>query len=644
MGGWTGRMLDVDLATGRIEAPASAPLTDRYVGGPGLGQAVIMDEIPVGTTALDPANIVVLSTGPLTATLAPGSSRLSIDTMNVLTGGVNSSNAGGHFAPELKYAGFDAIVIRGKAERPVYLQIHNGQARLCAAGHLWGKITSETENTLRIETGDTRARVLAIGPAGENRTAAGCVIVDRARAAGRGAAGSVLGSKNFKAVVVRGTRPLRVAKPEAFAAEAAQAWGRLSKDNWHTDFLKRYGTFGRFPDVAAVNRVGFRNSQDDHLEPDRLARVQPDAFVREHRIRKLACFNCAKPCSSLFTIRTGEYAGTVAEGLHLNFMEDFAGRLDIADTAALVHLQRLCSDLGLDIDNASGVLAWAFDCYEKGLITRADTGGLELRWGDHAMVGHLLEDLAHRRGFGGFLADGVRAASQRVGPEAERLALHVKGQELQETVRAHKGWALGVVVAPRGGAHLDGSIQTELWNKPPEFFKDKFGHEKAGTVGTLEGKPETVFFYDCFKQAVDALGVCYFMAAWSVPVNLWPDDFARLLSTGTGREYSESDFLQLGRRIVNLKKAFNTLHRGFTRHDDLPPRRLMEDPVQQGPLRGARLDEHEWNSALDRYYSLHGWDVATGWQTWEALRATGLEHVARRLAAAGRLREGGLRP
>jgi aldehyde:ferredoxin oxidoreductase len=630
-------MLDVDLTTRRVDVVGTSWLTDTFLGGIGLGQALIFEEIPVGCRALDPQNVVVLSAGPLVGTAAPAACRLSISAMNAVTGGVNFSNTGGHFAPELKYAGYDAAVIRGRSEQPVYLEIVDDLVRVADATQLWGKTTGETEDAIRGKMGDRRARVLCIGPGGENQTAAGCVIVDRFRAGGRGAVGSVFGSKNLKAVAVRGTRAVEVARPSTFMEGVAQA-NRKLKNSQVGRMLHEYGPFVMNPALNELCHVPFRNNQDEHVDPGRLGPVDPDIFVKRHRERKIGCFNCGISCDNRFTVREGTYAGTSCQAFEQNSMENFVDRLDIADPAAALYLCSLCAALGLDIDNTSVVVAWAFECFERGLLTRADTDGSELRWGDHAVVAQLIEKLAQRHGFGALLALGVKEAARLVGPEAQRLASSVKGQELQESIRSQKGWALGVVVATRGGAHLDGAPAIETWeNVPTELLQARFGNAQVGDPGTMEGKPEAVFYYESFKALVDALGVCYFAVSWVAPDLLWPEDLAVLLSAATGRDQSAEELMAIGRKIVELRKAFNTLHRGFARQDDLPPTRLLEEPIASGPRQGAHLDADEWNQALDRYYRLHGWDVGTGWQTRQGLTAIGLEHVANRLAEAGRL-------
>jgi len=636
-GGWTGCMLDVDLATGRVDVVGTSSLTDTFLGGIGLGQALIFEQIPVGCRAFDPQNVVVLSAGPLVGTAAPAACRLSISTMNAVTGGVNFSNTGGHFAPELKYAGYDAVVTRGRSEQPVYLEIVDDRVRLVDAAQLWGKTTGETEDTIRKLMGDRHARVLCIGPGGENQTAAGCVIVDRFRAGGRGAVGSVFGSKNLKAVAVRGTRAIKVAQPSTFMEEVARANRKLT-DSQVAGTLREYGPFVLNPALNDRCHIPFRNNQDEHVDPARLRAVDPDIFVKQYRERKIGCFNCSILCDNRFTVREGAYAGTSCQAFEQNSMENFIDRLDMPDPAAALYLCSLCASLGLDMDNTSVVVAWAFECFERGLLTRADTDGLELRWGDHAVVAQLIERLARREGFGALLALGIKEAARRVGAEAQYLAPTVKGQALQESIRSQKGWALGVVVATRGGAHLDGAPAVETWeNVPAESLQARFGNLRAGDPGTMEGKPEAVFYYERFKASVDALGVCYFAASWIAPDQLWPEDLAVLLTAATGREYTAEELMAMGLKIVELRKAFNTLHRGFTREDDLPPARLLAESIASGPRQGARLDLDEWNDALDRYYRLHDWDVRTGWQTRQSLTAVGLEHVANRLAEAGRL-------
>ena len=636
--GWAGSILRVDLSTGKIAVEPSAPYVAEYFGGRGLGQQIILDEVPPSAGALDAENVLVFSAGPLVGTLAPASSRLSVEGKNAVTGGVASANAGGHFAPELKFAGFDAVVVRGRSPRPVYLLVKDGLASLRPAEHLWGQRIIATERIVRQELGDERLRVAAIGPAGETLGRAGCILVDGARAAGRGALGAVMGAKNLKAIVVRGTGAVRVCHPERFAGQVAGLWESVNR-NPATITLRRWGTPSSVERANDLCRLAVRNFQDDHWTEERRAAVAPSAF-KPFEVRRLACFNCPLYCSAFLRVGEGEFAGTACEGFQANLVWNFLAKLDIAYPPAAVAFQHACSDLGLDIDNVSGAIAWAIECRENGILSSSEVDNLDLRWGNYRAVLELVERIALRKGIGDLLARGVREASAIVGRGSERFAVLVKGQELVEGIRAAKGWAFGTVLATRGGGHLDGAMLTETWNLTPEESSAWFGVSTASDPTTYTGKATIVAWYEAFKKAVDAIGLCYFATQWRHKDLLGPADVAALFSAATGRETAPDELMLVGRKIHNLEKAFNTLHAGFGRADDLPPPRLSSEPVASGRFVGARLDLEAWEQTLDEYYTLHGWDKATGWQTRAGLAGLGMGAVALRLAAAGRLVEG----
>jgi aldehyde:ferredoxin oxidoreductase len=633
--GYAGKLLRVDLSTGDMEAGPSREHADRFIGGRGVGQWMLFDEVAPGVDAFDPENIIILGTGPLTGTLAPASARLALDTKNPLTGGVNSSNSGGHFAPELKYAGFDFVVIRGKAEKPVYLWIEDGRAELRDATPVWGTTVWQTHDFLLDEHRDPRVRFLAIGQAGENLAKSSCVIVDRGRALGRGGAGAVMGSKNLKGVAVRGTGGIAVADPKGFMEQVDRCW-EIIDNSEAVPLMRTVGTLGTSGTIFGPGAIAYRNFQDAYWDPEKFARVSAYIFKERFESRRLACFNCPIYCSCFYDVKQGPFAGLKCEGFQANHTGDYMSKLDISDPDEVLQMHALCAQYGLDIDNSSGAISWAFEMFERGLLTTADTDGLELTWGDSGAVLELIPKMAHRQGIGDLLADGAKEAADKLG-RGHQYAMHVKGQDLHEAMRAAKGWAFGVVVAPRGGGHLDGAPLAGMQEASREFGERVFGVPTAGEKLVYEGKPQVVFWTEKFKAVIDMLGVCYFTSIWEYPDLLELEPYAELFRKATGRKLSGDDLMRIGQQVHNVEKAFNTLHAGFTRQDDFPPRRLMEEPIGEGIYKGELLDGDEWERMLDEYYALHRWDGETGWQTGDGLRHLGLEEVARRLAEAGRL-------
>jgi aldehyde:ferredoxin oxidoreductase len=557
--------------------------------------------------------------------MAPASCRMSIDTKNVLTGGVLSSNVGGHFGPELKFAGFDFFVIQGSSDRKVYLDIQDEQAEIKDASHIWGRSTWETEDILRKDLGDLTIRVASIGVAGENLAKSACIIVDRARAAGRGGCGAILGSKNLKAIAVKGTQPINVAEPEKFMDEVDKIWCKIDR-NKSVEVRRSLGTRAALPFSNELGFMGVKNFQDDYWNPQKIKKVSQEHLNSNFEIRKLACFNCPIHCSHLYRIPQQKSSDLISEGFQLNVDWDFGGKIDITDGEALLKINTLCNQLGLDLDNSSAPIAWAFELYEKGIIGKDETDGLDLIWGDADVVIKLLHKISKRQGFGKILAEGSLRASKIIGRGSEKYISHIKGQDSIEALRTDKGWLLGCITSARGGGHLDGAFQT---HKIPE----------AGEPDSYNSKAEKVFWFERFKAAVDMIGVCYFATVWSDKDLIGPDDLSRLFSTATGISISGSDLMRIGRIVRNIEKGFNTIHAGFKRSNDYPPERFFKEPIASGPNKGRIVSKEGVDRMLDEYYLLHGWDRDTGWQTSKCLDELELNEVKEKLRSTKKLIE-----
>ena len=634
--GWAGHILRVDLSSGKTRKEESDSYVDEFVGGRGLGQSILFRALGPDAEALDPRNPLILAAGPLTGTLAPGSGRLSLSGKNLLTGGIGSSNVGGHFGPELKYAGFDAVGIEGKSAESVYLLIEDGKASLRSARRLQGKTTWETEEVLRQSHGKT-ARVLSIGPAGERSAPVACIIADRARAAGRCGFGGIMGSKNLKAIVARGSLPVEVADPDGFLALVEKARAQI----FSTATIQRLRTHGTCGSVGRANAsctIPFRNFQDDHLDEKKLELVARSVFQESYQVRNLSCMGCFFQDTFFYEAKEGEYAPLRLEGFHQNLVWNFVGKLEITDPQAVLAIQALCSKFGMDIDNTSGAIALAFDLFEKGIIGEKETDGLKLNWGNHRAVTRLIEKMAYGEGFGAVLNQGCYRAARAIGKGAEEFAFHIKGQDLAEAIRADKGWALGTVVAPRGGGHLNGATMTGMMRISPEESMAVFGTPYGGEQDTYRGKAKVVYWYELFKSAVDAVGLCYFPSKWVDLRFLGPAEYAELLGAATGKRFTGDDLMYLGRKVHNIEKAFNTLHAGFGVEEDYPPKRFFEEPVKSGPYTGALFTRDEWQTMLEEYYRLHEWDPKTGLQTEAILKELGLGFVLEKLAKAGKVR------
>jgi len=625
--GWAGRILRVDLSTRSIRIEPTEPYSKQALGGRGIGQSILFHELDPSADPLGPENKVILSAGPLVGTLAPGSGRLSVDWKNVQTGGVGSANVGGHFAPELKYAGFDSVVIEGQADKPVVLFIQDGEARLLDASSIWGKNTWETEDTLREKLHEPRLRVACIGPAGENLVRGACLIVDRARAAGRGGVGAVLGAKKLKAIAVRGRKPVYVYDPKGFLEQVIKCLGKI-KNSKRMDSFRVGGT------QAIATDSGVRNHQDDSWPPEGFAKISWEVFRDKFEVRRIGCFNCPISGGHFHKIKEGPYAGTFGEGIEANTLRGLGTNLDIDSPEAILKEHILCNQFGLDLDFAAATIGWAFESYQRGLLSNSDTGGLELVWGNADAALKIIEQIAYRQGLGALLAEGVKRVSDTMGGGSGQWALHIKGADLNEPrMRQIKAWALGQATANRGGGHLEGEQEMAviLSQLTPEISQKLFGVPEIGTLTSYDGAARVVCWLEKVKAIIDCLGICYFFSQWQGLDLINSEDLATLFSTATGVYMSANELTDTGQQIHNIEKAFNTLHAGFDRKDDFPPVRYMTEPLKSGPFTGQVLLEDRWNRMLDDYYALEGWDTTTGQQTEVGLHALGLASVAEKL-------------
>ena len=635
--GWVGKILRVNLSAKTITYEPTESYASKTIGGRGMAQSILFDELDPSVEPLGPGNKVILGAGPLVGTLAPAAARLSVDWKNPQTGGVGSANVGGHFAPELKYAGFDSIVIEGQSASPVYLLIRDGEVQLHSASEIWGKTTWETQDILRQQAGDEKLRVACIGPAGENIVRGACLIVDRNRAAGRGGIGAVLGAKKLKAIAVRGTCPVNIYDPERFFREVERV-RRKMEGSRRVKSLRDWGTLGASRDTPESPQP-IRNDQYQGWPAEKSAKLDPSVFRDAYEVRRLACFNCSMYCSHFYAVKDGPYAGTACEGLEANTVRALGYNLDIDYAPAIVKGSALCNQLGIDVDFAGATMAWAFECYQRGVISAEDTQGLELLWGDYRTALELLEQIAHRQGFGQILAEGVKRASAFIAQGSEQWAAHIKGADLNEkAMRIHKGWALGIALATRGGGHLEGAFLLHGLGLIEKQAKAIFGFSDLGKLYDYEGKVKLLFWAERLKEAVDMLGICHLAsAAYDVITMLGPKDCAALFTAATGVKMSGEELMRIGQRAHNVQKAFNTLHTGFGRQDDFPPYRMMTEATADGPYAGEILAKEDWDKALDDYYTLQGWDPVTGQQTETCLYSLGLSGVVKKLKRHGKL-------
>ena len=630
---YAGNILRVDLTNSRTEKEPTDNYIPQFLGGRGINQWILFKELRPWVTPFEPSNMICFGAGALVGTLVPGGARLSIDSKNVYTAGIGSGNCGGWFAAELKFAGYDNVLIHGKARQPVYLWIDDDKISLRPATALWGKTTSETVRGIQEDLGQDDLQVLCIGPAGENMARSACIVVSGSRVVGRCGLGAIMGAKNLKAIAVKGTGVIGIKHPDEFMALVDEVSERLRRLDG-AKARREFGTLVASPFYNELSALSYKNYQDDYIPNDSFAKISHEVFHNAYEVDRYACTACPTPCGHVYFIDSGPYFGTRCIKAEANAVWNFGGKLAVDDASAILKAQEECCQLGLDIDNAASAIAWAIDCFQNGIIMEKDTDGLELKWGDHAVILELLRKIAHREGFGNILAEGSLRASQTVEKGSQKYSFHIKGQDLIEGIRSMKGWALGVVVSPRGGTHTRGAITTESRKYSSEAGEKFWGVKTAGDARTYVGKPKLVCYFEYVNALLDSLGVCFFTGNWTSPEGIGPIELAKFYSLATGIETSESELMKIGERIHNVEKMFNVYHAGFTRKDDYPPRRLMQEPIKSGPLKGELLKQTEWEHMLDEYYTLHGWNQCTGWPTKEKLEELGLHECIKRLENA----------
>lgn len=640
MYGWAGTLLDVNLTKLEVvKKPLDLDFARNWLGGEGFGAKILWDNVgPEVEDALDEGNILVYATGPLTGTAVPSSGRLEIITKSSLMGGFGDSNSGGHFAPELKNAGYDVLIIRGRARDPVYLWIKDDDVQIKSARHLWGQTVSETDKKLKEELGDQDVQVSCIGPGGENKVRFAILINNLVRAPGWAGCGAVAGAKNLKAVVVRGTKGIRISRHDQFWQACSEARGKARSIQLLPTFRKQ-GTMvlvrGQYQrGVGQLHNYSLTQCPESHVE-----KIAGEKWMREYVTRNLGCHGCAVHCGHYSVIREGPYAGLSTEGFEFGAITGFIYSYGSSSLPFGMEAVRLCNDLGIDASQPGDLLAWATDCYKRGLLTPEETGGLELDWGNEKVGLELIRRMAYREGLlGNLLAEGMGKAARLLGRGSEYYAQTIKGKFSHEySTRASYGRALATATSTRGADHLKGWPNFEDLGLSPEVSLKMWGDPRAGDGRSHKGKVLMTTYYRHICTLVDSLGTCKFPSRWICPMDgLDEGDYSRLLAAATGFDFTAEELMTTAKRIYTLEQAFN-IRLGFCRKDDTIPEMYFKEPFNAGPLKGYMLKKENFNEMLDEYYRHWGWDVDTGIPTGETLEALGLEDVARDLENRGLL-------
>ncbi|MDW7674238.1 MAG: aldehyde ferredoxin oxidoreductase family protein [Bacillota bacterium] len=620
--GWAGKILWVNLDRGEIKTQElPQELTREYLGQSGINAKLLYDLTTGDTDPLSPENPLIFGVGPLAGSLAPCSGRYTVTALSPLTGIFGESNSGGHFGPELKNAGYDHIVITGKAAEPVYLWINDDEVKLKSALHLWGKTTWETEKQLKVELGQDSAQVASIGPAGENMVRFAAIINNLCRAAARTGMGAVMGSKNLKAVVIKGNKGIAVKRPEQFLEIVHQCEGDILKD----PLYEVASTLGTTAITGLAQMLGFlptKNFQQSAF--DQADNLRGEVLMQEYVTKHKGCFNCPVSCSRYYRVTEGPYAGATGEGPEYESISALGSKCGNGNLPSVLKANTLCNQLGLDTISTGNMIAWAMECFEKGLIKENDLDGKKLEWGNHTLEVKLIEQIAYRQGIGNILAEGgIRAAAKFGGID---FLVHSKGMDYPAVdVRGTKGMALSFAVSPRGGDHLKG---LPLYEVAPDIYKDDI-KEELGIETTSEywrqyaTKAQLMLWHENWHCVVDSLGLCKLEGIAIKPLK--PKHFRDLLAAATGWDIRVEELEKIGERIWSLERLIGIRAKQISRKDDLPPKRLLTEPIANGNNKGERLEEKDYNDMLDEYYQLRGWSIETGNPTVETLSKLNLQ-------------------
>ena len=640
MYGYAGKILRVNLSNGDVWTEPTSKYARELLGSSGIAVKILYDELKAWVTPYDPANLLIFGAGSLVGTTAPGANKMNISTLGPEMGGWASGCSDSYLGGELKWAGYDSVVVEGHAHTPVYLWIQNEKVEIRDASHLWGKTTWETLDGIREELGDKSLHVASIGPAGENLVRGACVIQERKRAHGRGGLGAVMGSKNLKALVAKGTGAVKIADPKRFM-EAVSNCREMFKDLKKTEVFHTYGTLGLMARKQEVSGCNWKNFQDVVVPQDIVDAIEPKKMVEKYEISKQSYPGCAVGgCSRILHITDGPYEGLVAESNQWESVTTLQTRLAVEEPNWMLKATALCDQLGLGVDEAGAPIGWAMECYQRGIIDEKDTGGLELKWGDAELALDLIRKISYREGFGNILAEGCARAAEIVGRDSGYYAIHIKKMDLYEPCRGAIGWCLGATTSTRGGGHTTGAPLCE--NSDPaldvEKAKEVYGIDNPHKPIEYEGKAKMVTYGEALQRVNNCLGVCHWNTTYLDPNLIDLRELAELYSAATGLETSIEDLKKMAMRQLNLEKAFNLRFTDFDRKDDLPAPRDMNEPIPSGDYAGWKMDEKKYNETLDEYYDLHGWDRETSYPTRKALVDLGLEDVANDLEKIGKLR------
>jgi len=609
--GFMGKILRVDLSRGKVnEEPLNDRVAAQYLGGSGYGARVLYNEVPPAVDPLGPENKLIFMTGPMTATRFPTTARYVVVTKSPLTGIMVNGSSSGYWGMEFKNTGHDGIIIEGKSPKPVYLYIKDDQVEIKDASHHWGEDALATQDLIRKELGDQKIRVACIGPAGEKQVLLSCIINDESRAPGRGGNGAVMGSKNLKAIAVRGSRKAEVAN-EFVYNEVARKVATSVTAHPTIAMLSTYGTANNMDTMWVPGDIPIKNWQEGGWVEGCInlgGKKMVDTILKPHA----ACWNCPIRCARWVKVEEPKYAFE-GGGPEYETLGSLGSMCLIDNLNAVAYAGHLCNQYGMDTIGVGCTIAFAMEAFEKGVITEKDTGGIKLTWGNAEAMVEMVELMGQKKGLGELLGQGTRRAAQRLGKGSEHYAVNVKGMEVpMHDPRAFFSMAVNYATGPRGACHLQGL---------PYIFELGIIFPEAGIKHLQgrfdkDGKGLAARAAQCSSAVINSLVTCIFAA-----LGLQPSVIGFLMGACTGQNYTAQEIVTMGERIINLTRVYN-LRAGITGKDDRLPPRLLE-PTKEGGHAGKVPDIAY---QIRDYYKVMGWDEK-GIPTPDRLKQIGLEDI-----------------
>lgn len=607
---YNGRILHVDVTTQKTKVQeVDAEFLKKYLGGVGLASRLAYDNIPPGCDPLGPDNALCFAVSAFAGTTFPVGTKHGIASKSPLTGFIGDSLSGSHFSEMLKRAGWDGIVIKGKAPKWIVLFIDDDDVQFLDASQFLGMGTMETQKAIRKWLNDENIRVSAIGPGGENLVRYATIDND-GRQAGRTGNGAVMGSKNIKAIAIRGTHPITVADMDSLLRETLKLI-QVSQGPG----TQKYRILGTPTNVLNMNKMGtlptrnFRETVFEHAE-----QVSGEFMHEKFTQKAVGCSGCSIACEQWAEVREGKYKGSIA-GLDYESLFALGPNCGIGELPPIIHLAQLCDELGIDTMSTGVVVSWAMECYETGILSKEECDGLELKFGNDEAAVALVKKIAHREGIGNLLAEGTKRASAKVGKGSEHFAMQSKGLEMPGyDVRSMKTFAMGLAVGTRGPCHnrslaYEADVKGDVNRFIAEPGRGKIAKEKEEFAAVFDSLVICKFLRNCFE-------------------NFW-EDAARIYTMTTGIPLTAQELKQAGERVCNLKKAFN-IRQGWTKADDWLPPRVLKDPLPSGPGKGIYVKPEELRMMIDDYYQARGW-TADGLIPKSKLIELGMEDIAEQI-------------